>query len=407
MYHKGGAIATEPHFKLFFKYFCECSNTEVNEFINLIKNYEFLTYHTKANPQPYRGAANSMYLPTPELLIYFETKISVRFIDIEKYKNLVGNQQENQLFEFLSKLGIKNEISVNQVELDYDSSGRKDLPHPYSTQFIIWSENIIDGCKEIVDYIVKNKDIKKSIILWNSLLKIIETKCTSWNCNDLNSLLKGKCEYFYRKEKIQYFTSSDALRLKEEAWLVDKTDKFVSAKNLTKHTISPVYNIDSETAHSLLNFLGITEDISVSEKEDDLYLTDSQREKIEFANKLYAIGFNEDDLKEFQEFKKLKEARIHKDLKQSSIESDLNHLPAANKSTKENVEDDFFDNLDDNTDTVNSKTENISPNKSTSNVLKDIAQRTARNKLSQTGCQRDHRYSSRSVHSSGTMPDNR
>lgn len=385
MYQNGVAINTEPHFKLFFKYFCECSNTEVNEFIKLIKDYEFLTYHTKVNPQTYRGAANSMYLPTPELQNYFATKPSVRFIELDKYINWVGKEQENHLFDFLLKLGIRNEISINHVELDYNSSGRKDLPHPYSTQYIIWSENIIDGCKELVDYTVKKHDIKKSIVLWNCLLKIIETKCTSWNCNDLNSLLKGKCEYFYHKERIEYFTSSDALRLKEEAWLVDNTGKFVSAKNVSKLTLSSEYDITSETAQSLLKFLGIADDKTITEGDDDTYLTDSQKEKIEFANKLQAMGINEDDLEDFQEFKRLKEARKHKEDKQTSMGSNSDHNSIINKTQINDISNDvFLDNIDDNDNTDTFDPEKTRLDKTTNRVLKDIVQRAKRKTLTQT-----------------------
>lgn len=67
-------------FMLFFEYYCKCSNEEIDEFIDLIKECEFLTYYDNSSQQLYRGSANSMYLPTSELTDYFETKKDVRFI---------------------------------------------------------------------------------------------------------------------------------------------------------------------------------------------------------------------------------------------------------------------------------------------------------------------------------------
>ena len=37
LYEKGGEIDTDPHFQLFFDYYCKCSIEEVEGFIDLIK----------------------------------------------------------------------------------------------------------------------------------------------------------------------------------------------------------------------------------------------------------------------------------------------------------------------------------------------------------------------------------
>lgn len=34
-------IDTNPHFMIFFNYYCKCSNEEIEEFIDLIKAYDF------------------------------------------------------------------------------------------------------------------------------------------------------------------------------------------------------------------------------------------------------------------------------------------------------------------------------------------------------------------------------
>ena len=49
MYKDGKEIDTNAHFQLFFDYFCECPNDEVDDFIELIKDYEFLAYHNLRN----------------------------------------------------------------------------------------------------------------------------------------------------------------------------------------------------------------------------------------------------------------------------------------------------------------------------------------------------------------------
>ena len=86
----------------------------------------------------------------------------------------------------------------------------------------------------------------------------------------------------------------------------------MSAKELTKSELSSIYDIENEGAASLLSVLNISdvgEYEDEDDDEDDSYLTDTQREKIEFANKLKALGINEEDLEDFQEFKRQKEAQ--------------------------------------------------------------------------------------------------
>ncbi len=116
LYDNGRVIDTDPHFMLFYKYYCECSNAEVEEFIGLIRKCKFLTYYK--NGTEYRDSADSMYLPIPELLAYFETKPDTRFIALDKYKERVGLEGEKQLMEFLRDLGIKSNICLLERTID-------------------------------------------------------------------------------------------------------------------------------------------------------------------------------------------------------------------------------------------------------------------------------------------------
>lgn len=389
MYRKGGEIDTDPHFMRFFEYFCKCSNDEVDEFIDLIKDCEFLTYYNDGDPQPYRGAASSMYMPTPELMAFLETKKGVRFIALAEYKELVGPSQEKQLMEFLAELGVKKELSLIKEQIDFYSSERRDLPRPHSTRERTYVETNIDGCRELVEHIVVNKDTTKSIGLWNCLLKIIETKCNSWQYQGLGSLLKGICQYFYYSKQHEYFDSSDAMRLKESAWLINDGGEFVSPKDITKSTLSRQYDTTSEAAKSLLNFLGIVDEMSVEEddEEDDSHLTKTQKEKIEFANKLKAMGISENDLEDFQEFKRQKEARKRAEEQRGSSGKEPDHSGETDVTTGGYTggggsdEDDYQGGLEDdgeaeNEDMPSSDIERWKLDKTTSRIVKDIVQRT-------------------------------
>jgi hypothetical protein len=220
-------IETDTHFILFFKYYYSCPNDEMNNFINMIKDYEFLNYYTNDNPKLYHGKANSMYLPAPDVNAYFETKKGVRFIALKKYIDLVGEDRKDRLLSFLIDLGAKEYIDVITVQIDYLNSDRKDLPYHYSTRGSSWEENVIEGCKEIIAYIVKNKDKSKSVLLWNCLLKVINKNCNNWGYHSISNLLSGKYQYFYYSLTYESFISSDAILLKQSNWMFNNDDEFV------------------------------------------------------------------------------------------------------------------------------------------------------------------------------------
>lgn len=386
MYRKSGVFDTDPHFMLFFKYYNTCSSEELEEFIDLVKDYRFLKYYDGTGDQPCRAAASTLYFPTIELREFLETKKDAHFIALDEYKRLVGDSQAKQLLSFLEKLGVKKEVGVIKEEINFYLSNRADLPNPYSTRGKTWNEKIIDGCKEIVEYIVANKDISKSIVLWNCLLKIIETKCTSWRCRDLETLLSGECHYFYYSMQIETFPSSDATRLKEDRWIVDNSGRFVSAKEVTRSTLSDNYDKDSETAQSLLDFLGIEDEIVIDEDDDDTYLTDSQKKKIALADRFTAMGFDEDDLELLQELKRQKEAKKHSkeqhDDEEAGVSSASGKDDGKANPSKSDYEGEQAGEQDENDNEgfeLDFDIRNRGLNKTTSRVVKDIIQRTKEN----------------------------
>ena len=365
-YQDGAEIDTDPHFMMFFKYFCKCSNDEVDEFIRLIKDCEFLTYYSPEDGVAYRAEASSMYLPTPDLKSYFETKPDTHFIALDEYKELVGPSKEGQLIKFLTELGIKTDVDIIKQDVNYYTSERDDLPNPHSTRGATYDEKIIDGCKEILDYIEEYEDATKSVLLWNCLIKITETRCNSWNCRDIDSLLRGYCHYFYYSSQVMYFTSSDIIALREKAWLVNMDGEFVSAEELTVDTLSDMYDILSEAAENLMDILGIQE--TEEEEEDDSNLTDEQREKIAFANKLLEYGIEDEaDLEEFREFKRQRDA-------QRQVGGTPSHDMHGDEQTEVNTDNDDVDDLFDDDASDNEVKKPL--DKATTDVVKDIVRRT-------------------------------
>lgn len=372
LYKRGGEIDTDPHFITFFDYYCKCANDEVDDFIELIKEYEFLTYYAPGDDQPYRGSADSLYFPAPELKAYFETKEDTRFIALDEYKELVGAAREKQLISFLSELAVKGDVSITRHSVDYWADGRNDLPLPRSTRGRTWEEPSIDGCKELLEYIEKNQDAAKSVILWNALLKIIENKCNGWN--SIGSMLRGTVRYFYYSSQREYFESLDAKLLKSKRWLKDTAGNFVVPSDLYRNSFADMYDTSSEYAEQLMDFLGVPKGdfIKRDSDEDNSNLTDEQKGKLALANKLKAYGIeSEDELEEILEIKRQRDAQRRMD---EQSKTPMSHTNSHDSSESNNIDDLFGD--DNTVEETKTPREKRTLNKATTDVIKDIARRT-------------------------------
>ena len=163
----------------------------------------------------------------------------------------------------------------------------------------------------------------------------------------------------------------------------------MSSENVTRDHLSPDYEVDSDAARSLLDIIGIAEASHEEPNvpEDDSNLTETQREKIAFADKLREYGIeNDEDLAEFREFRRQREAA-----KRAAAQStDDSHKPAhtdnqgkENGQTGDDFDDIYGDDFSDESDhgkvttgTTFGSTSRTAINTRTKEVLRDIVRRT-------------------------------
>lgn len=312
-------IDTEPHFLKFFEYYRECPQKEVDGFIKLIKDCEFIRYRSASDDTVYRGKASILYFPNETLRKWFQAKPDTNFIEFEEYLKLVDESDKEELIRFLSHLGVKDEPRVLSRELSYQEAHQIRTGWPYSTRGRKWTEKYIDGNKEIIEYLVQNQDADLSVIVWNQLLKYVEY---GYSNNSLRNIMRGKYEYFYRILQYKEFESSDAMRLRTEPWLLNREGEFVSAGEVTLQTLSQQYNTSRDEAVELLQFLGIDDGIEIVGFDDD-NLSDEQRVKIELAEALSDIPIEE--IKRFAE-----QYRVNKHI--------TNHPPEGDEADEDEVD---------------------------------------------------------------------
>lgn len=364
-YRKDGGIDTKSDFKLFFRYYCKCSTDEVDEFIDLIKDYRFLRFNEDG--KVYRTTAKQLYFPTAELKRYFASKPTTRFVDYDGYLELVGADQNKHLTSFLIELGVRTSPII--YEISDDGYYHREC------------ERAIDGLQELINAVAESNDPTLSTFLWNQLCAFVDDNQLGFRVLNKAIMSRPDGRYNFRTE---YEPSPTMVALKTTAWLLTDDGEFVSAENVTRERLSSSYDLESENAASLLDVLGIEEACldEDDESEDDSNLTDAQREKIAFANKLKEHGIEDDEdleetLAEFQEYRRQKElAKKAAEQSHGNSHTDSTHFGSGDST-------DDFDNLFDDGDDYDTPDEESSSkplekrasHKATANVLKDIARR--------------------------------
>ncbi len=363
MYKEGGSIDTDPHFNMFFEYYCTCSNAEVDEFVNLIKEYRFIKFYNE-NGGAFREKASELYIPTMELKFYFSCSPSTKFVAFDEYKKLVGEKQEKQLLQFLIKLGAKDMPAVLESPNNFFGDYRGE------------SEKIIDGLKQIIKAVAFHEDITMSVFLWKQL-------CHFYSNNILYRIrykeLKSRRDRRYSWSKTSVDSSTITL-LRSTPWLMNTNGVFVTAKDIDTSSLSERYDTELEGASSLITeYLNISDPIVAETylEDENSNLTDEQREKIEFADKIEALGVSYEEIQEFAELKRQKEEAAGE--KKHSIcqlhhydqsEDDYNNSGNDNPLPENDGNSDF--NIDG--DNESSLIKRIDP--ATSKVVKDIVKRT-------------------------------
>ncbi len=278
-YNTNKGIDTSLHFIKFFRYFKECSNDKVAEFIDLIKDKAFLLYKSAADPKLYRSKASYLYLPTPDLKDWFETKPDTKFLLLDKYREMVSEKDHANLMKFLESLGVVSFPRVVDVgRIEYCGKHESD------------NDKKIDGLEELLTQI----DPEKSKVLWRVL-------ADKWSIYEGEGSMKVWRNHYGPRggnwgRKLHDTSANLDLHTKE--WILNQSDKLnqpdklVSADAVTIQSLSDQYDKTSAGAEALIRFLEIRD-----EAQDTAHLSKEEARKIKLADEIEQSGLSEDEIR--------------------------------------------------------------------------------------------------------------
>ena len=353
LYSGNEEVDADNHFRLFYKYYCQCPQSEVDGYISEIRGCAFVNYSSQEEPKVYRGKASDLYLPTDELKAYFHAKPTTKFIALSDYISVFGLDAKENLVRFLTALGAKSYPSI--LEDGFGGYTRKE------------SEYFIDGLLEFVDRVIVEKNRDLSIILWNTLCGFYQRNLFTKRVLSKSISTRRDGRYSFRT---QYENSTTHIKLMTECWLINSTGEFVSSENVSLSTLFEGYDLSCEGADELIEFLKLAEHDQKHNMEDNSNLTESQREKVELADRLKKLGIEtEEDFKELEEFLQYKNAKKMRVAGAGSIANSDGQGSLGHNMSAESTHVDGNKN-----DAENSSHQPL--HKTTSRVVKDILNRT-------------------------------
>ncbi len=268
-------ISKSAHFATFFRYFKECTHEDVAGFIDLIRDKNFLLCTKAGDANLYLNIGSSLYMPTPDLQEWFETKPDTFFLSLDQYRETVGKKDHQSLMEFFEKLGVGKTPRVLWRRISFAEIG--DQPISWSGKGHKFDEQYIDGCEQVI----ANTNDARSFLLWHVLSNAIHSHH-----------LEGRHTWIYYGTKYEPFESAEERRLRSAKWILNQSDELVSADAVTVQSLSDQYDTTSKGAQALIRFLRIRD-----EALDTSHLSEEEARKIKLADELAQSGLSEEEIR--------------------------------------------------------------------------------------------------------------
>ena len=276
-YDAGEAVDPSSHFMKLFRYFKECRNEEVAEFIDLIKDKQFLLCRKTGDPKVGRAAAKSLYLPTPDLEAWFESKPDTLFLCLDKCREMVGKKDHATLDDFLKRLGVS---SLPRIVPAHRIPTRQELRagnlSPEGRDHLL-EDICLDGCEQLIAGITE----ARSALLWRVLVDV-----------GPHQNLRGRHTWFYYHRQSECFRSTEEQRLIAAKWILNNSGELVSADAVTVQSLAEQFDITSTGAAALIKFLGIRD-----ESEHIAHLSEEEARKIKLAEEIEQSGLSESEIR--------------------------------------------------------------------------------------------------------------
>lgn len=318
--------------KAFLDYYIELIENDGNtyDFIRSIRKKQFVLGISEDGTNTGNVyVPEDLYYPTDDLKLYFQGTGEVLFVDIKAYEDFMSIKELKYIKDFLQEVGVSEFVKIHVKELTRAEAYQYNADWKLSSKNPIWLEYRISYDEFVLNKIGDNNDTLLSILLWSQLVNLFENGQTG--CEGL--YYGGVYKYFFRTFKFQAFDGEGTMLLRERAWLFNKSGMLNRPSEITVQDLDSRYDIRSNGAKRILDYLGIIDAHPEYEKCDDE--TKSRLALLDEYEKMGLKDLTPDQKKELEAFisKKL--------LRSSDSKADTAHESTSNTVYKDRVINDL------------------------------------------------------------------
>ena len=192
-----------------------------------------------------------VYLKLEELIEYFKGYNFVFFVSDELHQKFSGNK--DRFLIFLTGIGCENKPRRKQIEPSLSHEEKKKLR---DNRGYTWEIHTIDYDYEGLENFLIDLTKKRSGILWNFLLKSLES-CDKWV---RDNFFKGEYGWSYYYRYYEKYDSKFLKILKKTHWIFDINENIVLPNQITLSGINDCYAKDNDNVEKLISILGFQVD---------------------------------------------------------------------------------------------------------------------------------------------------
>jgi hypothetical protein len=232
--------------------FLDYYKTKYSEIINEIVKFNFIL-SCNGKKDNLLCKPSEIYLKSDELVQYFEGYDNVLFVSDRLFENF----GKKELTDFLRLLGVEDKPRRKQVKGNFTS---KEISGCKQRKLIKEDDVQIDYEYEGLENALKHISQNKSCILWNFLLKSIETL----SAEKVQKFFEGEFKCTSNKNsKFVYPPAKFTKMLKSEKWLIGKdgNDNFRKSTDMFLSDLAECYTSENNSNVRILKeILGFKED---------------------------------------------------------------------------------------------------------------------------------------------------
>jgi len=258
------------------------------------------------------------YLKTEDLMEYFKGFDHVFFVSDELNERM-GNA-DIVLSELLLSIGCEDKPRRIKIEPTLTWEEKSELRKNSYYNALTYEIHTYDYDYEGIDNFLENLTEKRACILWNFLLRSLE----SYPKYSKQDFFRGEYKWKYYNENTANFESSFLKTLKNTPWLFDKDSNLLLPNHISLSELSDSFSKDDENVDVLINILGfqIDEIKQIEEKTGGKFVTKD----------------------EYEEFLKWKKEQSEKEEKEAEEDSWISEVEPENvESTVAEIEPEIID----------------------------------------------------------------